>query len=89
MTDACRYCQGIGYDASGQRCTCNDTPIQYVPPSTWRIALERIAKFALYVCCVAVIIGPTVIMVAYSKPDDAGCKPAKPVKLVLYPRQTP
>ena len=87
-TSDCKHCQGIGYDASGQRCTCNDMPIEFVPVQTWRVALQSVAKLALYLCCIAVIIGPTLLMITYSKPGDAGCAPSKPVKLVIYPRQT-
>lgn len=64
------------------------TPIEFVPVQTWRIALQGIAKIALYLITIAVIIGPTLLMIAYSKPESAGCAPSKPIKLVIYPRQT-
>lgn len=82
----CPHCFGIGYDASGQRCTCTEMPIQFVPIQRWRVALQGIAKLALYVCALAVIAGPTLIMILASKPE--ACTPSKPAKLILYPRQT-
>jgi len=66
----CPHCYGIGYDASGQRCTCNDMPIQFVDVPKWRIALGRIAKLALYLIAIAVIAGPAALMIFFSKPDS-------------------
>lgn len=62
------------------------TPIEYQPINRWRIILQGVAKLALYLITIAVIIGPTLILVLSSKPE--ACAPSKPVKLVLYPRQT-
>lgn len=54
----CRYCHGIGYDASGYACTCTEPakvakarPVlqdrELLPPSVWRAQLRVLAKWVL------------------------------------------
>lgn len=57
----CRHCHGLGYDASGQRCTCT------LPDITWRQYLGDLVRALVYVLAVMVIVGPTILMILYSK----------------------
>lgn len=56
----CRFCQGIGYDASGQRCDCRmpakvarvgkahkTEDVDFEPASNWRFHLAMLAKLML------------------------------------------
>ena len=80
----CKHCQGIGYDASGQRCGCNEMPIQFVPVSRWRVALQGVATVVLYLLVITVIIGPTLIMVlTKTSPGEACARPAVQKKVRL------
>ena len=53
-------------------------PIQFVPVSKWRIALQSFCKGALVVLVTFVIIAPSILMVISSKPED--CYRAQKVK---------
>ena len=63
----CQHCYGIGYDASGMRCTCQPTRVARVgqrmrakaplPSSPWRAYLRHMAKWMLIAIAFALIGG--------------------------------
>lgn len=74
----CPHCFGLGYDASGQRCTCtNACPpakvarvrqripgLPPLPPSTWRQRLRAIAEWALLGLSVAACVTAVILAIA-------------------------
>jgi hypothetical protein len=49
------------------------TPIEFVPVSLWRVALQNIAKLALYIIIISVIIGPTLLMIITKSGPNEPC----------------